>query len=307
MYKLPIILTLAVLIPLLLHISPQTKNHYEEWKQLHGFTFNSNEDSYRRNIFQQAVKEVEDFNQEGTQTYEIGINQFSHLTQEEWALIYLTKKTRGEVSVQVEDVVVPTAEDIDWTILGKVSGVKNQGACDAGYAFSTTGLIESYYRIAGGDVILSDQQLVDCSGAYETHGCNGGSRKGSMDFAKEQGLTTQAAYPYVGTVQACKLPTGTFKIKSYSNTTGCDAIGNALRKSPLSIAADASNWKPYRSGIFSNCGPNVTHDVLLVAQTTTSWKIKNSWGLSWGEYGYIRLALGNTCGICGITAFWVDL
>ena len=210
------------------------------------------------------------------------------------------------MSIQVDDVVPPAAEDIDWTVLGKVSGVKNQGSCDAGYAFSTTGLLEAYARISGADIILSDQQLVDCSSDYQPSGCNGGSRKGSMDYVKDKGLTTQAAYPYVGTVQTCKVATGSFKISSYSNTTGCSGIATALRKSPLSIAADASNWKPYRSGIFSNCGPNVTHDVLLVAQTTTYWKIKNSWGLSWGEYGYIRLALDNTCGICGITAFWVD-
>jgi cathepsin L len=73
---------------------------------------------------------------------------------------------------------------------------------------------------------------------------------------------------------------------------------------PVSIAADATNWQSYKSGIFSSCTEKVTHDVLLVAQTTTYWKIKNSWGLAWGEYGYIRIAPGNTCGICGIKAFW---
>lgn len=70
--------------------------------------------------------------------------------------------------MEIDNSFVPNAEDIDWTVLGKVSGIKNQGSCDAGYAFSTTGLLESYARISGADIILSDQQIVDCSTSYGT-------------------------------------------------------------------------------------------------------------------------------------------
>jgi hypothetical protein len=125
-----------------------------------------------------------------------------------------------------------------------------------------------------------------------------------MNYVKDKGLAFDSQYPYKGMAQTCKLDTGTNKITGYSNTTGCDGIASALRQSPLSVAVDASNWKAYRSGVFSNCTEKVTQDALLVGQTTNYWKVKNSWGLGWGEYGYIRLALGNTCGICGITAYW---
>lgn len=97
---------------------------------------------------------------------------------------------------------------------------------------------------------------------------------------------------------------GTTKLNSFLNTTGCDGLAQALKTSPVSIAADASNWKSYRSGIFNSCTEKVTQDALLVGVTTNYWKVKNSWGLGWGEYGYIRLAPGNTCGICGITGYW---
>lgn len=69
--------------------------------------------------------------------------------------------------------------------------------------------------------------------------------------------------------------------------------------SPVSVCLDASNWSLYKSGVFNNCGgTNLNHAVLLVGyEDSGNWIVKNSWGTSWGESGYIRLAPGNTCGI----------
>ena len=64
------------------------------------------------------------------------------------------------------------------------------------------------------------------------------------------------------------------------------------------MAVDATNWSPYRSGVFSNCAGNINQAVLLVGVAAGAWKVKNSWGTGWGEAGYIRLGSGNTCGIC---------
>jgi C1A family cysteine protease len=70
------------------------------------------------------------------------------------------------------------------------------------------------------------------------------------------------------------------------------------------VSVDANNWSKYASGIFTNCGTSLDHNVLLVGVTDTYWKIKNSWGTSWGEKGYIRIAGGNTCGICQDKSPW---
>jgi C1A family cysteine protease len=71
-----------------------------------------------------------------------------------------------------------------------------------------------------------------------------------------------------------------------------------LNSRPVSVAVDASVWSSYRSGILSNCAKNVNHGVLLVGASDAFWKIKNSWGATWGESGFIRLARGDTCAIC---------
>lgn len=78
----------------------------------------------------------------------------------------------------------------------------------------------------------------------------------------------------------------------------CDELASAVMKQPVSVVVDATNWSTYASGVFSKCGTSLNHMVLLVGMADEYWKCKNSWGTSWGEQGYIKLARGNTCGIC---------
>merc|ERR1711939_1024383 len=61
--------------------------------------------------------------------------------------------------------------------------------------------------------------------------------------------------------------------------------------------ADQAGFQHYSSGIFSGtCGTNLDHGVLVVGYGTDGgkdyWKVKNSWGATWGQDGYIMLAKG---------------
>ncbi len=93
---------------------------------------------------------------------------------------------------------------------------------------------------------------------------------------------------------------GGFRVDEYyfTSSMGCSELSAAIQTSPVSIVVDASNWAFYKSGFFNNCGNNHNQAALLVGIIEGNWKIKNSWGTGWGEQGFIRLASGNTCGIC---------
>jgi hypothetical protein len=75
---------------------------------------------------------------------------------------------------------------------------------------------------------------------------------------------------------------------------------SALLARPIPVAVDGQNFKSYTSGIFDNCQKNLSLAVLLVGATDQYYRIKLSWGVSFGEAGYMRLfRTGNsTCGIC---------
>lgn len=83
----------------------------------------------------------------------------------------------------------------------------------------------------------------------------------------------------------------------------CNDLASAIMGRPISVVVDATKWSTYASGIFSNCGTALNHMVLLVTMADEYWRCKNSWGTAWGEQGYIRLARGNTCGICTSGAY----
>ena len=278
--------------------APVQQSEFELFKQTHGLKFDSVfENNYRESIFLANVAKINTHNNNEFRTYDMGVNQFTHMTAEEFSETYLkTIVSKTKTIVESEDIFVG---DIDWTTSGAVTGVKNQGSCGSCWAFSSTGALEALSKIAYGTLqSFSEQQLVDCSGSYGNQACNGGLMDNAFKYVRDRGITTEAAYPYRGVLGTCTTNGGAFKISGYTDDAGCTNLANALTSRPVAVAVDASNWSAYRSGVFNNCAAALNHGVLLVGSTDQYWKVKNSWASSWGEAGYIRLARGNTCGIC---------
>ena len=91
------------------------------------------------------------------------------------------------------------------------------------------------------------------------------------------------------------------------------ALKEAVSQQPVSVAieADTKVFQFYSSGVITSldCGTNLDHAVLVVGYGTDNgvdyWKVKNSWGESWGEEGYVRILRSdstNDPGICGIAS-----
>jgi C1A family cysteine protease len=125
----------------------------------------------------------------------------------------------------------------------------------------------------------------------------------AFKFVKDNGIVQENEYPYKAVKQTCSKTTGDFKISGFTDIKTCTDLAKSLEGRPISIAVDATNWSPYKSGVFSNCKTSLNHGVLLVGISGGNWVVKNSWGASWGDKGFITLASGNTCGLCGVASY----
>ena len=199
---------------------------------------------------------------------------------------------------------------VDWRDRNAVTPVKNQGQCGSCWSFSTTGALEGITAIKSGELVsLSEQELVDCSSANS--GCNGGLMTFAFEYIiKNKGLCSENEYQYTakdGTCKTCTTVEGTDISDCKQIKSGdVDNLISALSNQPVSVAiqADTFAFQHYGGGVFSdpNCYTgDIDHGVLLVAYTNDTLTIKNSWGESWGDKGYITFArTDDDVGICGV-------
>ena len=282
-----------------------TVSEFESWKGTHSIKYASEfENAYRERIFLENLAKMNLHNSNEYKTYEMGLNQFSAMTTEEFAQTYLGTIV-AESSNNIESVDDAQVGDVDWVAAGAVTAVKNQGQCGSCWAFSATGGLEGLSFLNGDKKLenFSEQQLVDCSGSFGNQACNGGLMDNAFKYVKANGILHEDEYPYKAVKQTCSKNAGPFKISGYVDIKNCNDLASAIVGRPISVAVDASNWSPYKSGVFNNCKTALNHGVTLVGITDQAWIVKNSWGPAWGEKGFVRLARGNTCGICNVASY----
>merc|ERR1712048_1317611 len=152
---------------------------------------------------------------------------------------------------------------------------------------------------------MSEQQLVDCSKA--NLGCNGGSMESGFEFEEGVNVATESSYPYTARDGSCK-SSGYSTAIAKGGVTGYKSVGtstsalqSALQVGPVSVAieADQMSFQGYSGGVItSGCGTSLDHGVTAVGYTSDYFIVKNSWGASWGENGYVYISTsGNVCGI----------
>ncbi|XP_050294125.1 procathepsin L-like [Anthonomus grandis grandis] len=313
----------VLLVVLWGHLSAFDQNNlileWKAFKALHNISYISEQhEQHRQNIFKENLRKVHQHNilyERGLRRYRLGVTPFSDLTNAEYKSILTyrskTRQSRGLFQMPPNESFIATS--IDWRKRGAVTRIKNQGLCGSCWAFSAIGCVESHYFLKHNQLVpLSEQQLIDCAtDQYGAEGCNGGELDSGFKYIRDHGVESSADYPYKMTQDTCRANEALPNITKILGLIDIEKNNEEALKAavalvgPISVAFDASepDLQFYKGGIYeskscSQTEPN--HAVLLVGygseQGVDYWIVKNSWGIHFGDQGYLYIRRGvNQC------------
>lgn len=292
---------------------------WDDWLMVYEKKYDEGEHDSKRETYLANIKGIEEHNKRydmGLETSRLGVNQFAALTTDEYIDRYTgthnLKAPKQYADHSLSSSAVPSS--LDWRELGVVTEIKNQGLCGSCWSFSTTGAIEGHWAIKTGNLIsLSEQQLMDCSRAYGDMSCSGGLMDNAYEYVVDnEGLDSEDDYPYQMKDEPCETDHEKLHVAMISGyndvESGDKELEAAISMGPVSVGIIAGQlaFQLYRSGVYrgAQCGTgNLNHGVLAVGYTPEYWIVKNSWGATWGDQGYIHMARGakyGDNGVCGI-------
>jgi cathepsin L len=271
----------------------------------------------RAALFEQRRAEVEALNARPGASWKAGLTRFADYTKDEFGALlgYRRLGRRGDGAfvssfLQSQPNKRVVTESMDWRtrLNNSATFQRDQGSCGSCWAVAAVGALEMHAELRGGPTHkLSFEQLVDCVPNPKHCGGEGGCKGATSELAFEyvQGNGLAGADDYKGYMSGgdgkCKPPS-----KQSTVTDGFErlpennyqAVYETLAtKGPVVVSIAADGWSLYESGIFDTCQKDtvVNHAVVAVGfghdteKNMDYWLIRNSWGETWGEKGYIRL------------------
>jgi len=295
--------------------------YWHMFKQRHGKAYTLDEEPTRRFVWEKNIKYIHNHNLEadmGMHTFSLGMNEYGDLTDAEFNSMlkgYTMQNKTNAAPVFMAPNHFMAPEEVDWRKEGYVTEIKNQGHCGSCWAFSATGSLEGqHFKKTKTLVSLSEQNLVDCSAREGNKGCKGGNMDNAFKYIRMNGgIDTEESYPYEARTGTCRYKSadvgatdsGSVDIKHGSEMDLQQAVATV---GPISVAIDASksSFRFYKNGVYTDhqcSSTRLDHGVLAVGYGTMSgkayWIVKNSWGKTWGDEGYIMMAR-NARNMCGI-------
>ena len=295
-----------------MYVQAHEQKAFLSWMRETGNMFTGEEYQTRLGIWLQNKRLVQEHNAANL-GFTVALNKLAHLTPAEYKSLLGFRMNKAERKAATKTT-TKAATSVDWRDKGVVNAIKDQAQCGSCWAFSTCQAQESIYAINYGKLqSLSEQNLVDC--VTSCYGCNGGLMTSAYDYVvrRQSGhFMLETDYPYTGYDGTCRYSsskatsqcTGYVEVSEYDED---DLAAKISSLGPAAIAIDASNWsfQLYSGGIYdeSSCSQyNLDHGVGCVGYGSTGsqnyWIVRNSWGTSWGEDGYIRMIKdkNNQCG-----------
>jgi len=311
---------------------PDYSDSWQEFKEKYSKQYQSDdEETYRSSVWEDNIALIKSHNARADNeeiTFYLGENQLADLTSDEINVFFNGLNVETPVVEHVEEVDVSALPaEVDWRNKSIVTDIKDQKQCGSCWAFSATGSLEGQHALKTKKLVsLSEQNLVDCSMKQGNLGCMGGLMDNAFKYIKDnKGIDTESSYPYTAKTGNKCLYNAT---NSGANLTSWVDIQTgsetALQKAvatvgPVSIAIDASRptFHFYKRGVYFDffCSSSkLDHGVLAVGYGSTKgshwgpkdyWLVKNSWGSSWGQSGYINMARNfrNNCGVASKASY----
>lgn len=293
------------------------ERQFVNWMRTNNQFFTGSEYHLRLGIFLTNIRYIQNFNRRKGLSFTLGINKFSCYTPLEYRSLLGVGGSRSREIKKSKSVrkLESIPDSYDWRDHGVVNPIKNQLDCGGCWAFATTATSEAAYAIKSGTLLtFSEQNLLDC--ADFCSGCNGGW----PDFAilnviydQNGQFMLESDYPYQAAVGKCAYDPSKAVGEITASTYIEDGDENDLKEKVAStgvvaVCINAANIKfmSYTSGIYDNeeCKVNEPdHAVAVIGYGSENgidfWIVRNSWGDSWGENGYIRMIRNknNQCGI----------
>jgi len=311
------------------------ERQFVKFKERYNKTYQNTEEYYRRlDTFASNFKEIEQHNA-GNVTWRKWFNEFADMTLEEFNDSYANgylNTHRPSVPTLLNSLGVShLPKNKDWRNEGVITAVKNQGSCGSCWAHAGTEQLETYLKLETHSPLLnlSVQQITSCTSnplqCGGKGGCNGGIAQFAFNYAELVGVVKEEEYPYISgqtmeteecyynpsNEEAVAFARGQETLPHNDYHTILKHIANV---GPLAINVDASGWKSYGAGVYNGCSYSenidINHVVQLVGYGTDDkegdyWLVRNSWGSSWGEDGYIRL-LREPEVLCGLNETPLD-
>ena len=309
---------------------------FDAWALEHAHSFASAEErELRRARFCATRATVHAHNakyKRGESGFFMRLNRFAALSAEEWS--GMMGYQQGSLGVAASAAVTRHGDDersrdnnvsaVDWRAKGKVSSVKNQGQCGSCWAFSAIGAMEGAVSIQQGfawnasdeNSGYSVNQCLECT--PNAMGCEGGWPWLCFQHIIDNGgIDSEEDWPYLSSPcdAAKEKLEKVAAISGFKNITDGDEsmLQRALAQQPVSVGvrANCDAFRNYGGGVLDeDCGGGereIDHAILAVGYNLTGknpyYIVKNSWGTSWGEDGYLRMQIGNNldCIACKAT------